>query len=164
MNENTPGFTPDNVDGPELSEVIATIAPVIAPIAYTRQELWGMNPADMDPARFQLFLESLGNDIDASDSRLTHIWERAAELANERNYCDVFDSFMGELGTGFTRSREYYVNVVVTLEQYISVPVTCHVGDDPRDHVEQWMINEYLEFAGEPEIQDWSAIDYDLAD
>lgn len=56
----------------------------------------------------------LNREIDADDWRLQHIWERAGEIANGRGYCDVFDTIMEELGTGYVREAEFCLTVTVT--------------------------------------------------
>lgn len=104
------------------------------------------------------------NQIEANDFRLTHIWEKACEIACNANHCSEFDDMMSELGTGFTRTKTYNVDVEVTLTRIVSVSVTCNYGDDPKDEVTTDLIEEYMEWASEPTISDWTAISSEEVD
>lgn len=104
------------------------------------------------------------NKIKARDFRLTHIWEKACEIAYNANYGSEFDDIMDELGTGFSRSREYTVDVEVTLTRIVSVSVTCNYPDDPKSEVTIDLIKKYMERASEPTISDWTCISSELSD
>ena len=85
----------------------------LANLAFeVQQELAKLEEAQnlVEELRAELRKERM-NDIPADDHRLTHIWESASEIADRRGYCDVFDSIMEELGTGYTREMEYCVTV-----------------------------------------------------
>jgi hypothetical protein len=98
------------------------------------------------------------NPIEADDFRLVPIWERACEIACNANHCSEFDDMMVELGTGFTRTKTYSVDVEVTLTRIVSVTVTCSYGDDPMSEVDTDLVEEYMEFGTEPRISDWTCI------
>lgn len=87
---------------------------------------------------------SITDTIEPSDQRLRKIWERAAEIATDRGYCDEFDYMMTELGTGYNRQRDYYVEVEVTRSAVISIPVTCLHNQDPVNMVSDDDVEEYV--------------------
>lgn len=94
-------------------------------------------------------------DISADDYRLTHIWEAAAEFADQKGYCSVFDDVMDELGTGFAREEEMvaYVAVNVTVPVY----VTVRRGSDPEDYIDSSMVDEALSnYEFDVTRSDWS--------
>ena len=78
--------------------------------------------------------------IQADDHRIAHIWESAGEIADQKGYCDVFDSFMDELGTGYAREEDMvtYVNVSVTIPVY----TTVRKGSDPEDQIDSSMVED----------------------
>lgn len=85
------------------------------------------------------------NDIPVDDPRLTHIWDRAGDIADSKGYCDVFDTIMDELGTGYSRTVEGYAQVEVTLKVTVSVPVTVSraEADDWSDiDVDDYSVND----------------------
>lgn len=97
-------------------------------------------------------------DIQPDDYRLNHIWERAGEIADGRGYCDVFDSIMEELGTGYTREEAMvsYVDLTITVPVY----VTVKRGGEPADYIENSDVEEALSnWTGDITSDMWS-IDY----
>jgi hypothetical protein len=100
------------------------------------------------------------NDISADDHRLTHIWESAAEIADRRGYCDVFDSIMDELGTGYTREMEYCVTVTetVTYDVHVTAPRNATQSD-----IEELVGYETLSDHNETD-RDWEVSSYESAD
>jgi hypothetical protein len=101
--------------------------------------------------------------IEPSDQRLRKIWERAAEIATDRGYCDEFDYVMAELGTGFTRERHYYVEVEVTRTAMISIPVTCLNNQDPVNMVSDDDVEEYVG-DGEYQTVNWEITEINRQD
>lgn len=106
------------------------------------------------------------NDIPVDDPRLTHIWERAGEIADSKGYCDVFDTIMDELGTGFSRTVEGYAQVEVTLTLTVSVPVEVSraEADDWSDiEVDDYSVNDAVGYAtiDSDNIQDYKVIGFD---
>lgn len=86
------------------------------------------NLEELDKARLLATVRELrieaNKPIQADDHRVAHIWEQAGEIADRRGYCDVFDSFMDELGTGYTREAEFCVTVTetVTYDVHVTAP------------------------------------------
>ncbi len=102
----------------------------------------------------------LRRDIPADDPRLTHIWESASEIADRRGYCDVFDSIMDEIGTGYTREMEYCVTVVETIKY--DIHVTAPRNADQSDIEE---LIQYETLSDHTEIErDWEVESYESAD
>lgn len=95
-------------------------------------------------------------DIQADDHRLTHIWEQAAEIADRRGYCDVYDSIMEELGTGYAREVELCVTVTETVTY--DVHVTAPRNADQRDIeelIEDIDLDDFSETDREREVRNW---------
>ena len=92
----------------------------------------------------------LRQDIAANDSRLLSIWERAGEIADSRGYCDVFDSIMDELGTGYQREYEYCVTVVETIKYDVHVT-------GPRNATQ----SDIEELIGDVDLSDYSELERD---
>ena len=107
-----------------------------------------------------LYSNERRNDISAYDHRLTHIWESASEIADRRGYCDVFDSIMDEIGTGYTREMEYCVTVVetVTYDVHVTAPRNATQSD-----IEELVGYETLSDHNETE-RDWEVSSYESAD
>ena len=112
------------------------------------------NIDELDKARLLATVRELqknaNKDISADDHRLIHIWESAADIADRRGYCDVFDSIMDELGTGYTREQEYCVTVTetVTYDVHVTAPRNATQED----------IEELVEYI---DLDDWSETDRD---
>lgn len=104
--------------------------------------------------------------IQADDPRLTHIWEQAGEIADRRGYCDVFESIMEELGTGFSRTVEGYAVVEVTLKMTVSVPVEVSraEADDWSDiEVDDYSVNDAVGYAtiDSDNIEDYKVVGFE---
>ena len=76
---------------------------------------------------------------DMDDDRLTAVWEKASDIANEKGYCSVFDEVLEAIGTSWRRSRDYEHEVTVTY----TVTVFSS-GSDLQDAIEN--IDEYNVF------------------
>ncbi len=131
-------------DNEELAELPATLEPIV------------LEKSELEKA--QELIEELRNelrtmrfaDIPAHDHRLTHIWESAAEIADQKGYCGIFDEIMEELGTGFTREMEYCVTVTET------VTYDVHVTG-PRNATQ----SDIEEMVADIDLDDWSETDRD---
>lgn len=99
-------------------------------------------------------------DISADDYRLTHIWESASEIADRRGYCDVFDSIMEEIGTGYTREMEWCVTVTETIKYDVHVTAPRNAT---QSDIEELIQYETLSDHNEIE-RDWEVDNYESAD
>lgn len=125
------------------------------------------NLSEYDTAKLVQTVRSLFRkqwaDIPANDSRLEHIWEKAGELADSKGYCDVFEYFMNELGTGYAREKEGYATVEVTLTMTVSVPHSLKHGESYSDiELDSYIVNEALECSdmSYAEVTDWNVTDW----
>jgi hypothetical protein len=104
--------------------------------------------------------QSRFGDIQPHDHRLAHIWERAGEIADSRGYCDVFDSIMEELGTGYTREMEYCVTVTETktYDVHVTGPrnATQH---DIELLIDEVRLDDYAETDSEIEVTNYESAD-----
>lgn len=64
--------------------------------------------------------------LKGDDPRLESFWQRAQEVADDANYCEVFDNLASELG-GPTRSQPGIARVRVTLDVNVNI-------EDLRDY------------------------------
>lgn len=106
------------------------------------------------------------NDIQADDHRIQHIWEHAGEIADRRGYCDVFESIMIELGTGYTRTVEGYAQVEVTLKMTVSVPVEvsrADADDWTNIEVDDYSVNDAVGYAtiDSDNIEDYKVVGFE---
>ena len=102
----------------------------------------------------------LRRDISADDPRLTHIWESASEIADRRGYCDVFDSIMDEIGTGYTREMEYCVTVSETIKYDVHVTAPRNATQSDIEELIQ-----YETLSDHTEIErDWEVDNYESAE
>ena len=107
-----------------------------------------------------LYSNERRNDISADDHRLTHIWESASEIADRRGYCDVFDSIMEELGTGYTREMEYCVTVSETIKYDVHVTAPRNATQSDIEELIQ-----YETLSDHTEIErDWEVDNYESAE
>ncbi len=83
--------------------------------------------------------------IQADDYRIAHIWEQAGEIADQKGYCDVFDTFMDDLGTGYAREEEVVAWVDVTVK--IPVPITMRRDGDVMDYLDNSTIDDAFSMA-----------------
>jgi len=72
--------------------------------------------------RIRVLTEQSQRQISADDWRLTDMWARAAELADEAGHCSVYDDLVRRLG-GIPREREYEITF------YASQTVTVSASD-----------------------------------
>ena len=99
-------------------------------------------------------------DISADDHRLTHIWESASEIADRRGYCDVFDSIMEELGTGYTREMEYCVTVSETIKYDVHVTAPRNATQaDIEELIQYETLSDHTEIE-----RDWEVDSYESAE
>lgn len=91
--------TPDSVTIAELTAQVATLTARISDLQARVNTL-------------------INEQIDASDWRLTDMWARAAEIADEAGHCRVYDDLVRKLG-GIPREREYRVTFYATQTVYV---------------------------------------------
>lgn len=113
----------------------------------------------------------LSAQVDASDPRLTEMWERAGEIADRRGYCSVYDELAEELGAP-TRSVDVTARITVTRTQTFTVYVSASevsasgLSNDWRtelaDHIDDYMVGEACDEADvEGESIDWEFSSYE---
>ena len=165
MTEVTPGNEPN-----ETSELVTPAEPFsdfdLRRMLDENVDSW-LSGSRMRATIQRLMTERDGyryNPIDADDFRLTHIWDKAGELATNAGHCSEFDDMMHELGTGYTRTKTYSVDIEVTLTRIVSVTVTCNASDDPMLEVDTNLIEEYMEYGSEPTMSDWTCINSEEID
>jgi hypothetical protein len=95
--------------------------------------------------------------IDGSDSRLTDFWEKAQELADNANHCEVFDTIAEALG-GPSRVKEWSVTVTMMVQ----VPVSYQMDTEAKsaEEAEEWA-TDYVRSMNATDLEDsadwWSA-------
>ena len=100
-------------------------------------------------------------NIDADDFRLTHIWERAGEIADQKGYCGVFDEIMDQLGTGYERTID--VNVTVSVNTTVTIPVTMPRNADASEYIDTSDVEEALSNS-DLSSYDWEVTGTEAAD
>ena len=101
-------------------------------------------------------------DIEASDSRLSTMWEKAGEIADRRGYCSVYDELAEELGAP-TRTVDGVATITVTRTQTITIALDFE-GVSPSALESNWrdaLENEFdsytiAEYANDGEVEDES--------
>ena len=150
----------------ELEDLPATLAPielVEEPKPYAPWDTGTFaNLEELDKARLLATVRELrieaNKPIQADDHRIAHIWEQAGEIADQKGYCDVFDSFMDELGTGYAREESMVTYVTVT----VTVPVYTIVrrGSEVEDYIDSSVVEEAFNNADIDITNDMWSIDY----
>ena len=102
--------------------------------------------------------------IQADDYRLQHIWEQAGEIANDKGYCNVFDEFMSDLGTGYERTREYCLTVQVTRTYDVHVTAGRDANMyDLNEALDGWSVED-IESNENTDNGDWEITNWEYAD
>lgn len=120
------------------------------------------NIEELDKARLLATVRELQKNankpIQADDHRIAHIWESAGEIADQKGYCDVFDTFMDELGTGFTREMEYCVTVTetVTYDVHVTAPRNA-TQEDIEERVEDMDLDDWSETDRDREVVNYES-------
>lgn len=122
---------------------------------------------EYDKARLLLTARHLVDEsrkpIQADDYRLQHIWEQAGEIANDKGYCNVFDEFMSELGTGYERTREYCLTVQVTRTYDVHVTAGRDANMyDLNEALDGWSVEDIE--SNENTDSDWEITNWEYAD
>ncbi len=69
---------------------------------------------------------------DPTDDRLSAIWERGEQIANDEGFCSEYDRLVEAIG-GTPREREFRVTLSVTLTQRVTVNVTARTSAEAED-------------------------------
>lgn len=94
--------------------------------AATAERMQAAAESEVHELKRQLVNAESGPITNTADPRLTPIWDRAHEAADEAGYCGVFDELMDTIGAP-TRERDYTVDLDITMT--VSVPVTARPAD-----------------------------------
>ena len=99
------------------------------------------------------------------DPRLADFWEKAQRLADNANYCQVFDEMAEALG-GPSRIREYEVVVsgIVTVPWSITVTVEAKDDNEALEYAEQMVQDNYRDSDMEDHADWYEATDMDVRD
>lgn len=136
-----------NLTEEEMSEVIANNTLELPRLLATLRRMWWERR----------------QEIQADDSRLTHIWEKAGEIAENKGYCTVFEEFMSELGTGYAREEEGYAEVRATVEVIVSIPLSIRKGDDVEYYLDSSTVQDFVDQAtDEFEVQGWDVLSWNV--
>ncbi|WP_242085823.1 hypothetical protein [Microbacterium lacticum] len=82
---------------------------------------------------------------DPTDDRLTAIWERGEQIANDENFCSEYDRLVEAIG-GTPRERDFRVTLSVTLTQRVSVTVTARTSAEAEDlAIETYTVEDVIE-------------------
>lgn len=71
-----------------------------------------------------------------TDPRLSYIWERGGEIADERSFCEEYDAIVEALG-GIPRSRDHDVTFRVTITQRVTVTASGTSEEDAEAAAEE---------------------------
>jgi hypothetical protein len=88
-------------------------------------------------------IDILSNEqIQGSDSRLTDFWQKAQELADNANHCEVFDQIAEALG-GPSRVKEWSVTVTMMVSVPIMYTVDCEEksAEDAEEYAREYVRN-----------------------
>ena len=82
---------------------------------------------------------------DPTEDRLTAIWERGEQIANDENFCSEYDRLVEAIG-GTPRERDFRVTLSVTLTQRVSVTVTARTSAEAEDlAIETYTVEDVIE-------------------
>ena len=82
---------------------------------------------------------------DPTDDRLTAIWERGEQIANDENFCSEYDRLVEAIG-GTPRERDFRVTLSVTLTQRVSVTVTARTSAEAEGlAIETYTVEDVIE-------------------
>lgn len=118
--------------------------------------------AEIERLRADLSRAEYGQITDGGDSRLSTFWEKAMEIATDRDFCEQYDMIAEEMG-GPRREKEFTVSLEVSATVTVYVNATGQdeeaAARSARDNLETYEVRDAVNAGNlsEFEVTEWSA-------